>query len=582
MPLRAGDRARQPGAIVIRIVSRQRRWFVASLVGASIAQAALAVLAAWCIQHVFDGVIAGADGARLDGFAGVAAIFLGAALAGGALEIYRAWAGEHIGTAYVAELREALYQRLINATPEAIGERRAGGLLLPFIGDLTAIKKWVSDGLVRLISAAAMGLILLGALATRSIAIAAAAAAVVAIFGAALLWMNSALSQAIREARTRRGAVANFVASSLRAASTIQLFGKLPRELKRLRRRNDSLMKANLRLVRVTGAMSAISHLAALALIAVILAIGVVEVRDGAMTAGSIAAAMSFAGLLAGVIRDLGVSFELARRAEAAFARTSRALQLPTLVRTSGSRRKRKDAQPGLELRNVSIAGALEGASANARPGAIMEIVGDSGSGKSSLIAAIAGMRSIDGGRILLDGRDLSRTRSSWLRRRIGLAAPTVPLLRGTLGMNLRYRMPKADAAEIDRVIAGCHLGPVVARLADGLATRLADGAPELSKSEIARVQIARAILGTPDLLLLDEVDMHLDPVAAETIADTLRDYPGIVLLTASSEAFQKLTQSSWRIEGGRLQAVQRPASCIGAPGAAALSAPAALTTSLS
>lgn len=553
---------------MIRLISRTRRLLVASLIAASIGQAGLAVLAAWCIQRVFDALLVGLDQTGAGDLVSVAAAFATAALAASGLEIYRAWAGERLGVSYVSELREVLYERIINAAPETLKEQRTGGLLLPFIGDLTAIKRWVSDGFVRLISASAMGVVLLTALATASLVLAAASGLILVCFGAVLFWMSGPLSLAIREARSKRGAVANFVTSSLGAASTIQLFDKLPRELKRLRRRNDALMHASLRLARLTGMMSAISHLTSVALMGATLAIGIVEVGAGVMTAGSVAAAMSIAGLLANVIRDLGVSFDLGRRADAAFARVSVTMKLPSLVRASGSRRQLAGDQPGLVLENASIAGILEDVSAAALPNTITQVVGASGSGKSALIAAIAGMRPVDGGRILLGGRNISRTPTSWLRRRIGFAGPSVPLLRGTLGMNLRYRRPNAADAEIEQVIDCCNLQPVVDRLPQGLATRLSDGAPELSKGEIARVLIARAMLGSPDMLLLDEMDIHLDELSATRIAASLRDFAGVIVLTATCPAFQQAAQEIWRIEEGGLRLGERVESGAG-PGPA-------------
>lgn len=538
---------------MIRLVSRQRGFLVASLIAASITQAGLAVLSAWCIQRVFDALAKGSgDGDNQLAF--IAILFATAAVLASSLEVYRAWAGERLGVSYVSELREGLYERIINATPEVISERRTGGLLLPFVGDLTAIKKWISDGFVRLVSAVAMGLVLLGALTTASPLLAAASALILACFAAALVWIGRPLSSAIREARSKRGAVANFVASSLRAASTIQLFDKLPRELKRLRRRNDALMQASLRLARLTGMMSALSHLASVALIGATLVIGVVEVGPGRMTPGTIAAALSIAGLLTGVIRDLGMSFELRRRATAAFKRVAATMSLPSMVRTSDSRRSRRSDQPGLVIKDLSISGVVDSFSGVALPGTITQITGPSGSGKSALIATIAGMRSADGGMIMLGGRDISRTRSSWLRRRIGFAGPSAPLLRGTLGMNLRYRAPNAPDADVAQVAASCNLKPIMDRLPKSLLTRLRDGAPELSKGEIARVLIARAMLGTPDLLLLDEMDIHLDQESAASITAALRGFPGIVIMTAACTAFRDAAQATWRIEDGAVR----------------------------
>lgn len=535
-------------------VAGKGRWvLLVSLVGASLVQAAAAALVAWCIQRVFDGLLSGGGGDPGASAAMLGLIFAGSACAAALLEIFRTWAGEKLGLGYVADVRNALFEKVMRASPAEIAQRREGGLMLPFVGDLTAVKKWVSDGLVRLISASATAILLLGALALESVQLAAAAGAVVAAAALAVVLLNGPLSRAIEVMRARRAAVANFVSSSIRAAQTVQAFDRQRREAERLSRRNDSLMESGLKLASVTGLVTAIVHLAAVSLVAVTLVVGVIEVQRGAMTIGLVAAAISLAGLLAGAVRDLGTAFELWRRAKVSFKKIGRSLQISSSVSEKGERRLR--GEPHVSLVDVGVDGLFHGVSLEAASGAVINVVGESGSGKSTLLSLVARLRDPDEGRVRINGRNARGVSLASLRRNVGFASAGMPLMRGSLGMNLRYRTPNANDDEVSRVMEVCNLAPIIARLPGQEAARLSDGAPELAIGEIQRLLIARAMLGTPPILVLDEVDTHLDPETVARIAGALSAYPGIVLMAATKPEMCAAATCVWRVGKGSVTA---------------------------
>ncbi len=548
------------------IAAKRRLPLLSALIGASLCQAALAAVAAFCVQKVFDTLLAPSAAASTISPALIALIFVGGALCAAGLEIYRTWAGEKLGLGYVAEVRTQLFARIMHASAATLSQKQQGGLLLPFVGDLTAIKKWVSDGLVRLISASVMLTFLLAIMALQSPLLAAIAGAIVLVAGIAIIWLSGPLSRAIRASRAKRGAVANFVASSLRTAQTVQAFDRFAREATRLEKRSTALLVAGLRLARVSGSMSAIVSLAAAALVAGTLVIGVIESQRGAMSIGTIAAAISLAGLLAGAVRDLGVGFDLGRRAQASFAKVERALAIEAAVPSGGATRKLRGEHRGVALKSVSANGLFRKVSAAAGPGEIVNLIGESGSGKSTLLAIIARLRDPDSGRVRLGGRDLRRVSLGSLRRRVGLASASAPLMRGSIAMNLRYREANAADAEIARVVEICNLAPVLQRLEMGEQTRLGDGAPELALGEVQRILIARAMVGNPAVLILDGVDTHLDDETAARIAAALKNYPGTVLMAATAPALRRVANVNWRMSGGRVDVqpvIEREAAVI-------------------
>lgn len=539
---------------MIAVFASPRRSLLASLIAASFAQAGLAAVAAYCVQLVFDSLLAsGANRPLLEGW-WIGALFIGSLLVAAWLETFRAWASEKLGLGYVAQVREALFARIMNASPATLSQRGEGRLLLPFVGDLTAIKKWVGDGLPRLVSALATSILLLCVLALQNQALALAAGGVLLAAAAAVVWLSNPLNRAIAAMRSKRGAVATFVSSSIRAAQTVRAFDRFDREAQRLRRRSDALLAAGLHLARISGAMSAIVHVAAGLLVAATLIVGVIEVQRGTMSIGLVAGAISIAGLLAGAVRDLGVAFDLWRRAKVSFAKVAAALAMQPAVQIEAETRRMPKRGVGLRFSSVAAQDLFSKVSLTAGPGAIVNVVGASGSGKSTLLALAARLRDPESGRVRINGRDLKRTSLSSLRRRIGVASADTPLLRGTIAMNLRYRAPGASEEEAARVAEICNLAPIFAKFPEGAQARLSEGAPELSQSEAQRLMIARAMLDSPSVLILDDVDTRLDAETAARIARALANYPGTVLMVASSPALRRVATSVWRIRNKRVK----------------------------
>ncbi len=534
-------------------LAQDRLVLFAGLILVSLGLAALAAGLALCVQLSVDSLVGGES---LSQSAPMLALLFGAIAGGGAiLEVFRAWAAERLGLSYVADVRAELFERLLRASQTVLAQRGQGGLLLPFVGDLTALKKWVSDGLVRLISATTSGTLLLGVLAYQSAPLGIVAACIVATSAFVVFLLSKPLNVAIKETRQRRGAVAGFVSRSIRAAGAIQAFHRIGRELKRLDRRNAALVRAGLELALISGATTAVIHVASLSLVVAALGVGALEMRAGALSIGGVVAAISVSGLLAASIRDLGVAFELWRRAAVSYAKIRSALETELAIDPPRARLSpRRSVDHVISLRDVGVQGLFESASADVRRGEIINIVGASGAGKSTLLAIAARLREPDRGRVRICGRDARDLEPATVRGLIGYAGAFAPLLVGSLSMNLSYRVPGATAQDIADIVGACNVGPLLARLPDGVGFRLSEGAPELSAGERQRVQIARAMLGRPLMLILDEVDTHLDDASATRIAGFLTHYPGAVLMAATSPVWVKLATATWRINDHKLE----------------------------
>jgi ATP-binding cassette subfamily B protein len=156
--------------------------------------------------------------------------------------------------------------------------------------------------------------------------------------------------------------------------------------------------------------------------------------------------------------------------------------------------------------------------------GTKLAIVGSSGAGKSTIARLLFRFYDPDGGSVRIAGQDLRELTHESLRAHIGVVPQDTVLFNDTLEYNIGYGRPGASAAEIDLAVRLAHLDDFIARLPDGLATRVGERGLKLSGGEKQRVAIARALLKNPPVMIFDEATSSLDSVSERAILDALRE----------------------------------------------------------
>ncbi len=196
--------------------------------------------------------------------------------------------------------------------------------------------------------------------------------------------------------------------------------------------------------------------------------------------------------------------------------------------------------QGDLRLENVSFryaedaAPVIEGVKLHIKPGGMHAVVGPNGSGKTTLLKLINGLYPPTTGRALLDGADIAQFTRKELARWIGYAPQEAFLFAGSIRDNIAKGRPEATDQEIIAAAAGAGLHQHVIELPDGYATEIGEAGMRLSGGLRQRIVIARALIGRPPILLLDETSANLDRQAEEALAKTLstlaRDHTIIVV----------------------------------------------------
>jgi len=545
------------------LLNSRRLKLFGCLVGNGLAQTVATLATAWLVKLLFDRLLTPAHPIDTTVLIGLGAGLLATAALAAWLRLAERTNAERLGQDYVSELRTALFKHLSRLSPRLLQSRSRGGVLLRFVGDLSALRQWLSQGLARLTVAGITLVSTVAALAWLN-AILAGVVGTLLLAGALLsLALGKPLRNAATQARRRRSQLAGNITEKLTAMSAVQACGQVRREQRRVQRQSQRLAEAMIARARWLGGLRALADLTAALASAAALLLGAGQVASGQATVGTVVATLSVIGLLTPALRDLGRVHEYWHGAMVARTKVLDFLALPTLPRDLPEATALPEGPGRLELRDVHTANTLAGVSVTAPAGSRVALVGPNGAGKSTLLAVTMRLLEPSQGQVLLDGQDLAAVKRASLHRAIGMVSTELPLLRGTLEKNLRYRWPAAPAEEIARVIALCGLDELFADWPQGLQTRLNEGGGNLSQGQWQRIALARALVGQPRLLLLDETDANLDPTVRATLQRALAEFQGTVLQITHRWETVRRADCIWHLAAGRLVEAGAPATLL-------------------
>ncbi|MGO1562067.1 MAG: ABC transporter ATP-binding protein [Actinomycetaceae bacterium] len=562
-----------------RAIGPGRRLRFGQLIGIGVGQALAAVGVAMLTQRGFDtllgttGDAGGSGGPSAPDAMSLTVLVVGLLLC----VLVSAWMrgaerteSEKLGQHYVTEVRATLFRHLTAVPARELGRRGRGDMLMKFVGDLSALRLWVSRGLARLSVAGVAITLAVSALAWMNLVLG-LTVGVVLVLGAGLtLAITPWMMRTAKVSRRRRSRLTGEVTERLTQVAVLQAAGQERRESKRVGRHSEKVAAAMVDQARASGAARAIAEGTAVAASAAALVVGGLEVTAGRASPGTIVAGVSLAGMLAGYLRDLGRVAEYASRARVAQDAVRRFLDIPPLPVAPDA--PDIEVEHGLvEVDDVSLVGALRNVTVRAEPGTRVAVVGPNGAGKSTLTSVVARLVDPDSGTVRIDGQDVRAHSLRSVRRSIGISSPSMPLLSGSVRRNVTYRLPKVDDEELARVTRLCGLDELVGSLPDGWDTNVGPGGGQLSAGQQARISIARAVLGRPALLVLDEAEAHLDPENSRIVDRVLADHRGTALVVTHRHELMASSDVVWCLEDGRLVRVASPRELMTSDGGTAL-----------
>jgi ATP-binding cassette, subfamily B, multidrug efflux pump len=249
---------------------------------------------------------------------------------------------------------------------------------------------------------------------------------------------------------------------------------------------------------------------------------------NGALTVGTIIAFNYYLARLVGPTRRLGFVVGQVSRALASAQRIFEILDTPPDIQDRPGARTLEHAKGEVRFEDVAFGyepdkPVLEGIFLHARPGQVIGIVGETGSGKSSLVNLIPRFYDVTRGRVMVDGHDVRDLTVESLREAIALAPQDVFLFNESLRDNIAYARPDAEMEAVHKAAEHAQAHRFVDSLPEGYGSRVGDRGSRLSGGQRQRASLARALLPEPVILILDDTTSAVDTETERQIEASLR-----------------------------------------------------------
>jgi ATP-binding cassette subfamily B protein len=491
--------------------------------------AALAVGASIVIplitRSVVDGPIRQGDRGGLIPL-GLLALALGVLEAG--LVFIRRWVQSYAALGMETAVRDDLYAHL-QRLPVAFHDRwQTGQLLSRATTDLSTIRRFLSFGLVYLVVNIATFLTVVALL----VHIYPPLAALVAVSSVPLLFISRNLSRAYlkvsRRVQDLQGDLATFVEESAVGVRVIRSFGRRDHVGREFRRGARTLHDSAVGKATLEARFWSLFDLVPSLTLGGVLLFGSLAVSRGSMSLGDLFAFVSLMLMLVWPIDSLGWILANGQEAMTSADRIYEVFDtVPAIVDRPGAV-EAVTTHGGLRFEHVSFtyAGATEPVlrdiNLDLTPGETLAIVGVTGSGKTTLTALVPRLYDVTAGRITLDGQDIRDLRLTSLRNLVSVAFEDATLFSSSVRDNLTLGHPDASDSDVAEALEIAQ-ATFVHDLPWGMDTRIGEQGLSLSGGQRQRLALARAVLGRPRVLVLDDPLSALDVRTESLVEQALR-----------------------------------------------------------
>ncbi len=425
------------------------------------------------------------------------------------------WIGERV----TADLRDAVYARVLAQSPQFFETLQTGEVLSRLTGDTTLIQTVVGSSVSMGLRSAFQFVGGMVMLAVTSFTLFALNLALMALMMLPLMAIGRRVKRLSKESQDRIADASALAAEILNAMPTVQAYTQEPGETARFADRTTSSFAAAIRRTRVRSALTALVISASMGAIIFVLWVGARQVHAGTLTGGELASFVLYAVLVAGGVGTLAEVWGDVMRAAGAAERLLELLHAEPAIREPATPlAPALPAQAAIRFDHAAFSyparpqvRALDDVCLDVAPGESVALVGPSGAGKTSLFQLLLRYYDVTAGRILINGQDIRELRLHDLRGGIAIVPQDPVIFSADALENIRYGRATATDAEVLAAARAARVDEFIERLPEGYATFLGERGTRLSGGQRQRIAIARAILKGAPLLLLDEATSALD-----------------------------------------------------------------------
>ena len=435
----------------------------------------------------------------------------------------------YVGQKITARLQLQIYENIIRADLETLGDSHTGNYIAIFLNDAKLMANTLNQTLINLFRHFFTLIVLTGMMFTLNWKL--ASIYVVIVMPAGILSMRrlgKVTRKASHQGLTETGLLSRLISETIKGIRVVKAYAGEKLEAKNADRVINRVLEFTMRSVRAKSASSPIVESLAGVAIAGIIFWGGRQSFEGNLTAGEFMGFISALLLAYQPLRSVANLPVVLQEGVAAGLRVFEIIDKPIEIKNKPDAGELKISKGGIEFKNVSFAygnrdiSALDDISIDINPGETVALVGPSGAGKSTLLNLVLRFYDPVSGSIEIDGQDIQTVTIESLRASTALVTQEPILFDDTIAANIAYGQDNASQKAIEKAAKSAAAHDFISVLPEGYETRCGEGGMQLSGGQRQRIAIARAMLKDTPILLLDEATSALDNKAEQEVQKAL------------------------------------------------------------
>ncbi|REK53828.1 MAG: ABC transporter ATP-binding protein [Geobacillus sp.] len=489
------------------------------------------------------------------------AVMLGTSLLAFASGIANSFAAAYVGQEYGFLLRKRLFEKIQSFSFADFERFPTASLITRMTNDVTQIQNMVFMSLR--IALRAPLLVLFGVVMSFAVHVqlALVCAVTVPLLVAFLLWMMTKAAASFSIVQQAIDRVNRVMRENLAGMRLIKAWMRGTYEQKRFMKENEALMERTISALRLVETITPALLLMMNVAVIIILFIGRVDVQSGSATAGQVVAIVNYTTRITAALSMFTFITMAFSRAKASAERVADVLRVNVDVEDAQQAIDKVSGQGEVRFEHVSFrypnsrALVLKDISFVVHPHETVAILGATGSGKSSLLQLIPRLYDPVAGRVMIDGVDVRHIKQEQLRAFIRFVPQEVLLFSGTIAENIRFGNEHASMEEIIQAAKHAQIHDTIMKFPDGYDTVIGQRGVNLSGGQKQRLSIARALVGMPKILLLDDSTSALDLKTEAKLLRALKAYTCTTLIVTQKIQTAMEADAIFLLDDGKLLA---------------------------
>jgi ATP-binding cassette subfamily B multidrug efflux pump len=505
-------------ARAMRYAGRHRRLAVLAYGSLFVATAAQLVVPQF-VQNIIDAVVSGGSGQS-----GAAQALVSAMLAIVVFSVVRAvfafgqqYNAERVSQNVAFDFRNELFAKIQRLSFSYHDRNQTGQLMIRATDDVEKVRLFIGQGLVIALQSVVLLVATLLVLWFTNASLTLVILPILPIAFAVFFFFGAIAQPLFMAAQIRLSALNTVLQENVAGLKVVKAFAREPEEQVRFRAAADAVFDQQLKVARVFSFLFPVIFLIANLGQAAVLYFGGRQIIDRTLTLGEWQKFSLYLMYVFMPMGQLGFIINLMSQASASAQRIFEILDTTNDIQDKPGALELPQVSGAVEFDNVTFRyfrggdAVLSGVSFIAQPGQTLALLGATGSGKTTIINLLPRFYDVTEGRVLVDGHDVRDVAVESLRANIGIVLQETNLFSGTIRENIAYGRPDASEAEIVAVARAAAAHDFISEFPLGYDTPVGERGSTLSGGQKQRIAIARALLVSPRILILDDSTSSVD-----------------------------------------------------------------------